>query len=239
MLWTQVNQCKHNNILEKKLAVAEHNVKAASDTIRYERTRAGDTLAVKLAYLTTTVGELKKLNSDLASEVKNIKGNVSTIIKGDIKIVHDTVPLIVKGELVDSTLTTTFDYSKVYNPGNSRILKGYTKYNLRNGQTGGELTNDELSMRFTTGIKGLDKGKPEIFLESKYPGFTVTALDGAVLDPKLFQPKIRTRLITTGINIGWTPVTYDVGTQKLDFNVKRFGVTAGININILKLLKKQ
>lgn len=233
---SQFRQCSKNQILKKKLAVAEHNLAAASDTIRSTKDNNDKDEFNKLAFLTDKLSNLEKLNTDLAVEVKAIKGKVATIITGEVKIIHDTIPLVVKGELIDSTLTTTFDYSKFYSPGNSRVFKGYTKYNLRNGQTGGEVTVDELSMRFSTGIKGLDKGKPEIFLKSDYPGFTVTALDGAVIDPKLFKVK-KTPLITTGINIGWTPMTYNLGTKKLNVNLQQLGVTAGLSINIFKLLK--
>ena len=153
-----------------------------------------------------------------------------------MKLIHDTVPLIVRAELIDSIIKADFDYSKDYSAGNSRKLKGYTKYDLRNGVTGGELTQDETTMRFITGIKNLDKGKPEIFLKSDYPGFTVTALEGAVLDPKLFEKK-KTRLVTLGITVGLTPLTYDWKTQKTEINLHRVGVTTGVSFNIIKLLK--
>jgi len=232
-----LQQCGSNRDLRKQLEVANHNIKAINDTLRVTKDKDGKDEANKLALLTDKLSNLEKLNADLASEVKSIKGKVGTIIKGDVVVVHDTIPLIVKSEFIDSTVRTDFNFSKTYSPGNFRSLTGYTKYDLRSAKGVGELTSDSLGIRFTTGIKNLDKGTPEIFLKSDYPGFSVTQLDGAVLDPKLFK-KTKVRLLTTGLNIGWTPVTYDAGTKKLDFNLKRFGATAGVNINILKLLRK-
>jgi len=229
--------CRNNRDLKKEIAVAQHNINALNDTIRITKDRQGKDEYNKLALLTDKMSNLEKLNADLYNEVKNIKGKVATVIKGDVQIVHDTVPLIVKGELVDSTVRADFDFSKDYSPGNFRKLSGYTKYDLRTGVGAGQLTADTLGIRFVTGIKNLDKNKPEIFLKSDYPGFSVTQLDGAVLDPKLFQ-KTKVRLITTGLNIGWTPVTYDVKTKKTDVNLTRFSATFGININVLKLLKR-
>lgn len=238
-LLISLQQCANNRDLRKQIAVANHNINALNDTIRVTKDRQDRDEYNKLALLTDKLSNLEKLNADLVKEVKAVKGKVSTIITGEVvvKEVEKPVPFLVKGELVDSTITTNFAFDTIYNPGNWRKIKGFTKYNLRNGVADGQLTQSDFGMKFTTGIKNLDKGKPEIFLKSDYPGFSVTALDGAVLDPKLFQ-KSKTKLITTGVNIGWTPVTYDVGTKQLDFNFKRFGVTAGVNINILKLLRR-
>jgi len=236
-LLLNLKQCSSARNLRKEVAVAQQNINALNDTIRITKDRQGRDEYDKLALLTDKVSNLEKLNQDLATEVKSIKGRTSTIIKGDVQIVHDTVPLIVKGELVDSTVRADFDFSKNFSAGNFRKLSGYTKYDLRTGNATGQLTADTLGIRFVTGIKNLDKGKPEIFLKSDYPGFSVTQLEGAVLDPKLFQKK-KVPLITTGLNIGYTPVTYDIRTNKFDFNPTRVSVTAGINVNILKLLRR-
>lgn len=234
----QWNSCNRNARLKKELAVAEHNIAAATDTIRLERNKNGDTMSVKLAFLTDKLSNLEELNKGLYDEIKNIKGKVSTIIKSDVQVkeVEKPVPFLVKAELADSTVTAQFSFDTTYSPGNWRKLKGFTQYNLRNGQSNGSLTQSDLGMRFTTGIRGLDKNKPEIFLQSNYPGFEVTALDGAVLDPKLFQ-KNKVPTVTLGIGVGWTPVTYSFATKKSTFDLQQVGVSAGVNINVLKLLK--
>lgn len=236
----QWNSCNRNARLKKELAVATHNINAANDTIRLERNKNGDTMSVKLAFLTDKLSNLEKLNEDLYAEVKNIKGKVSTIIKTDVQVreVEKPVPFLVEGKLADSTVTAQFKFDTTYSPGNFRKLAGFTQYNLRNGQSNGSLTQSDFGMRFTTGIRNLDKGKPEIFLQSNYPGFTVTALEGAVLDPTLFNKK-KVPTITLGVGIGWIPVTYSFATKKSTFDLQQVGVSAGININVLKLLRKQ
>lgn len=232
-----LRQCGQTAKLRKQLAVSEQNIKALNDTIRVTKERNGDTEYNKLALLTDNVKDLQKLSADLAAEVRNIKGHVSTIIKGDVKLVHDTVPLIVQGEILNSVAVAHFNYDSVYSPGNSRKLSGYTNYDLVTGQVSGKLTQDETTMRFKVGIKNLDKGKPEIFLQSDHPGFSVSALDGAVLDPHLFSKKPHTPLLTLGVGIGYTPLTYDWVTKKATFNFHQLGATIGVNVNIIKLLK--
>lgn len=221
---------------KKKEEVAQHNLAVAQDSIRIVKDKAGRIEYQKLAYLTDKLDNLEKLNTNLANEVKQIKGKVSTIIQGEVKIVEKPVPFLVKGELVDSTVTAHFNYDTTYSEGNYRKLAGYTQYDLRNGSATGKKLVDETGIKFTTGIKDLDKGKPEIFLKSNYPGFSVTSLEGAVLDPKLFQPKKKTPLITPSITIGWTPIQWDSKDQAVKVQPKNFGVTVGAGFNILKLI---
>lgn len=238
-LLLNLKQCSSAKDLKKEIAVANQNIKALNDTVRLTKDRQGRDEFDKLALLTDKVSKLEDLNQSLYAEVKAVKGKVSSIIAADVKVkeVEKPVPFVVKGELVDSTVTATFSLDTTFSPGNWRKIAGLTQYNLKTSQSTGMLTKSEFGMRFTTGIKNLDKGKPEIFLKSDYPGFTVTQLDGAVLDPKLFQKK-KVPLITTGLNFGYTPVTYDIRTKKFDFNPSRVSVTAGINVNILKLFKR-
>lgn len=236
-LLLNLKQCSRTSELRKEVKVANQNINALNDTIRVTKDKAGQAEYNKLSLLTDKVSNLEKLSADLYAEVKKLKGKPATIIKGDVVVVHDTVPLIVKGEVIGDVVHTPFNFDSTYSEGNYRKLAGYTKYNLKTGEASGLKTVDEFGIRLVTGIKNLDKGKPEIFFKSAYPGFSVTALEGAVLDPKLFSKK-KVPLITGGISIGWTPTAYDLNTKKFDFKPTRFGVNAGININVLKLLRK-
>lgn len=229
-----VQSCNDRQSLKKQIAVQNHNIEALTDTIRVTKDREGKAEFDKLALLTTSVKKLSEMNEELAAEIKTIKGNVNTIIKSDIKLVEKPVPFVVKGELVDSTVRADFNYDTTYSPGNYRKLSGYTTYNLRNGVAGGQKLTDELGLSFKTGIKNLDKGKPEIFLSSDYPGFQVTALDGAVLDPKLFSKKKRTPLFTIGAHLGYAPFNYDAIAKKFEFKPGNFSGSVGLNINLLR-----
>lgn len=221
---------------EQRLKVAQHNEKVALDSIRVTKDREGKAEYDKLAYLTKSIKDLQKLNEELAKEVKGIKGNVNTIIKSDVKVVEKEVPFIVKGELVDSTVTAFFNYDSTYSPGNYKRLAGYTQYNLKDGTTVAKKITDEVGISFTVGIKNKEEGKPEIFLRSDYPNFTVTKLDGAVLDPALFSNKKKTPLITPTISVGWTPLRFDNKEQVVRVTPKDVGVTVGAGFNIFKLL---
>lgn len=231
-------QCKHNQIAQKKLEVAEQNILALNDTLRETKNKQGEVEFNKLALLTDKVSNLEKLNADLAHSIKNIKGNVSTIIKGEAKIVHDTTYLDAEGGIENNLVTADFKLDTVYSPGNSRKIKGWTEYDLETDAVNAAITQDEIEMSFVTGIKNLDRGKPEIFLSSPYPGFRATKIDGAVLDPGLFKKPDKQKLITLGLHIGYVPITYSLSNKKIDFNLTRFGVGAGANINLSRLLGK-
>ncbi len=221
---------------KKKAEIAEYNLTVANDTIRIIKDRAGKIEYSKLAYLTNNVESLKKMNQELANEIKNIKGKVSTIIQSQIKIVEKPVPFLVRGELIDSNIVAHFNYDTVYSLGNYKKLSGFTKYNLKDGTAIGIKEKDEIGIKFVTGIKNLDKNKPEIFLKSDYPGFQVTSLEGSQLDPKIFQPKVKTPLITPVIAIGYSPIVYNGLDQRIYFSPNSFSITAGLGLNIFKIL---
>lgn len=235
-----LQQCNQNKIAEKKLAVAEHNINVLNDSLRITKNKVGEDEFNKLAFLTDKVDNLAKLSTDLANAVKNINGKVGTIIKGTASVaIHDTLFLDATTTVEDTKIVTDFNFDTTYSKGNSRHIKGWTEYDLETQSTTAALTKDSLSIAFTTGIKNLYKGKPEIFLTSTYPGFTVTDLQGAVLDPKLFQPKTKQKLLTIGLNVGYTPITYSLNKKQFSFDPTRFGASVGINVNLSRLLKRK
>lgn len=234
-------QYKSNREVKKELAVSEQNVKAATDSVRITKDKAGKDESDHLAFYVTKNSELEKINKDLADEVKNTKGKVTTIVKEHVKIVTDTIEVAAK-TTVDTinnqaVVKTDFALDTVYNPGNFRKLKGFTTYNSISGISNATINTDEIGIAIVTGIKNVDKGKPEIFVRSNYPNFVVTDIQGAVLDPNLFK-KSHPSLLTASINIGWVPITYDWVSKDFSTNTHRIGVSAGIGINIVRLFKK-
>jgi len=232
LLLLNVFQYTSNKETKKQLAVTEHNLKVANDSVRITKDKAGKDEANKLAYYVKENSDLQKLNKDLALEVKNTKGKVSTIVKEQVKIVTDTVYLASNTTIdeTDSTITTDFNFDTTYNPGNFRKLKGFAKYDFKTKQSSAQLNTDEIGIAIITGIKNLDKGKPEIFVRSNYPGFSVTQIDGAVLDPKLFKTTKQRRL-SLGLNLGFSPISYNIADKKIETKSQiTFG--AGINYRI-------
>lgn len=55
-----------------KLRIAEHNVSAALDSIRYLRDVNGKLLAEKMSFI-TTVKDLKELNSEMYENIQSLK----------------------------------------------------------------------------------------------------------------------------------------------------------------------
>lgn len=234
-----LNRFNYNRYVEQKKENArlEINIRAANDTIRLVRDKAGKDEYNKYSYLVKDIQDLKKTNMDLYNVIKDIKGNVNTVVKSDIQIKEVPTPFIVKAELKDSTVTTHFNFDTIYSEKNYKKLAGYTKYNLKTDSSYGEKTVDEIGISLVTGIKNLDKGKPEIFVKSDYPGLTVTGLDGAILDNNLFiKPKPKKRVISIGGSVGWTPLVYE--NKQFNFNPQRIGATLGVNFNLLELLRK-
>jgi hypothetical protein len=225
---------KEREILQKQIKVANYNQKVTQDSVRLLKDKAGKDEYNKLAFLTESVKSLTKLSEDLAKEVKQIKGTVSTLTKAEVKIVEKPVPFVVKTELNDSTVKAFFNYDTTYSEGNYKKLAGYTQYNLKDGTAVAHKLVDEMGISFTTGIKNVDKGQPEIFLKSDYPGFTVTNLNGAYIDPKLFKVS-KTPLITPTLFIGYTPIGWTNKEQKVRLNTDQFSVGIGLGFNLLKI----
>jgi len=223
-----LRQCRQTRIAEKKFQVAEQNISALNDTIRLVKTKDDKPEYNKLAFLVDKVSNLEKLSQDLAQEVKNTKGKVTTIIKGGVQIVHDTTEIWAYTTLDDDKIIANFDYDTTYSKGNSRAISGYTEYDTFTESTKGFITKDSMNVSFVTGIKNLDKGEPEIFLRSNYPGFSVTSLEGASLDPNLFTKKTKPRKIGIGIQAGYSPISYNFSTKKLGIQNQ---LTLGIGLN--------
>lgn len=220
-------QFKTNSNVKKQLEIAEHNLKAATDEVRITKDKAGKDESNKFAFLVDELKDLKNANKELYNEIKKIKGNVATVIKGDVEIIEKQVPFVVKAELIDSTVRADFKFDTVYSPGNYKKIEGFTKYDLKTGKVYGEKTKDEMGIKFTTGIKNLDIGKPEIFFKSDYPGLTVTDLDGAVIDPNLFKKK-KEKKLKIGLHAGYSPFYYNFSKKKAGFANQ---VTAGVGLN--------
>ncbi len=227
-----ISQCRNNKTLKNKLEVSEQNIKVVNDTIRITESKDGTLEANKLAFLTDKISNLEKLSSSLAKEVKNTKGTVNYIVNSGTKIVHDTTYLPSTSVADSNAVIVNFKFDTLYSKGNSRNLAGYTKYGMKDKSSSAILTKDSLNISFTTGIKNLDKGKPEIFIRSNYPGFSATSIEGAVLDKKLFEPKAKQKRVGVGFQLGYSPLNYNLSTNKLGItNQITFGV--GLNYRIL------
>jgi hypothetical protein len=222
-----------NQKLKKEIARNEINYKAALDSVRATTAKDGSVEYDKLSYIVEDLKELKKINKELAAEVAATKGKVFAIEKIGVKIVHDTIPILVdKPVIVDGVALIRGHFDTTYSTGNYRRLATETKYNLATNAAEQLVTKDEIGFTAVTGIKSTSLGY-EIFLRPKYPGMTVTHLEGALVEKNFFaQPKSKTPLITIGGSIGYQPFGYDLNSKKLLFTPTRVGGTIGLNFNI-------
>ena len=168
------------------LNIANQNIIALNDTITIEQTKKGELIASK-AVLVTKNKDLKDLNLALASEVKDVEGRVIRLTT-TVANLRNKKPII----LIDSIYMSTSDSLLVkwgknvqFDENNYRNIQGYTSVYLDSCVATGSkstLTLDEVGFSLTTGLRE-ENGKIEIFVKSGYPGFSVTKLDGAEIDP--------------------------------------------------------
>jgi hypothetical protein len=81
------------------------------------------------------------------------------------------------------------------------------------------ISRDEFAMSLTTGLTENKDGLLEIFVTSKYPGFSVTDLNGSLIDPaksdvlkKYFPPKRWALGVYGGYGVYFDPAKIRVGT---------------------------
>ena len=208
-----------NISLKAQLVASEQNIKALNDTIVVVKDNAGKEESNKLAFITSQASDLKRLNDSLYKTVQQIKGKVNTIevIKTEIK--HDTVTkLISVVDTSNDSIKISFKHDTVYSFGNFRNIEGNSIFDKKTGISSTFLIKDDIGVKLTTGIKDMDKGKPVIFVKSDYPGFTITSLDGAVINPNLFQKK-KTLFdrFSFGVNLSYSPLSYDLTSKNFGF----------------------
>jgi len=172
--------------LSTQLTVSEQNKKALSDSLRLSKNKIKD-LVYSKNVLIAEKGNLEKLNADLAYEVKKEKGKVRELTKivGLVKLdtIYITNTLI---KYSDGTKGLSWSYDTIYNINNERHISGISRFNITNNGVINPLetkiTSDKFKFNIVTGLVERD-GNVEIFVRSDFPNFSVSKLDGAIIDP--------------------------------------------------------
>lgn len=215
-----IRSCNGNN---SQINTLKQNVFTLNDSLRTYKDKTGHLVYEKGALISEN-GDLKKLNVDLANEVKNLKDNPLVIIKTVVKVVHDTTYIEIKstnpGRWNGNTFTQNFewDLNNKYSLENYRLIEGnfdiYVDSTFKLSTSKMKIVKDEFSMGMSTGFTENKDGLLEIFVKSDYPGFKVSKLDGALIDPKksdvlkkYFPPKRWGLGIYTGYGVSINPVT--------------------------------
>ena len=183
-----LKQCEEIKELKTQRDVSDINQRALKDTIRTERTDFGNERFLKNSLLTSNE-ELKSLNSDLAEEVKKLKGKVIVITKLVTVIKTDT-------HYVNNTLNTyssnkyglSWKYDTTFSTNNYRKLSGESFFRIDTTNNNviplnTRIDKDEIGISMVTGIREKNNNL-EIFVEPRYPNMKVTDIQGAVIDPQ-------------------------------------------------------
>lgn len=198
----------HTKNLETKLAIEGQNKAALLDSVRIMKTKNGELESAKLS-LAGSLGDIKKMNADLAAELKKEKGHVRVITKTEIVYRNgpdSNAAVITIHDSVGSIRTDIQD--------SCREFKGHTSFVLSKT---GKITNpafviekDEFNLKLVTGLRERDK-QLEIFVRSSCPNVTIENIQGAMIDPNdpLIKPKkslVTWRdaiMFSGGLVLGW------------------------------------
>lgn len=206
-------QCNNASNLSNQLDIQNHNLDALNDTIRIQKNKAGEDMFVKKTLLANKEN-LEKLNVDLSVELKKVKGQVIALqkVKAETKNEIQYVPTYVT-KYADGKYSLDWNLDTTYSEGNYRKLSASSYFGIDTithkvsaGKT--KIKEDILGFSFVTGLR--EKGNAlEIFVTPKYPGMTITSMEGAIIDPhkssvlkKMFPEKNRSFGPFVGVGIG-------------------------------------
>jgi len=228
-----VSQCNKKNYYKN---INEQNLNYYTDSLRIEKNKVGD-LEYKHNILIADKKTLEDKNKDLFDELQKEKGNVKIIIKYQTVIVHDTIRIkdtIIKN--ADGTYDLKWEYVEYFtkDSANYQMLDGLSNFKLDTTKKpikpislGTMITKNVIGLNIVTGIdKNMKTGAYEIFVRSNYPNFTISKLDGAIVDPKMINDIVGKKKfgvgpnISVGIGANFKPSIYiGIGLQ---WNIIRF-----------------
>lgn len=163
------------------------NLDALKDTVRVQKNKAGEATYVRKALLADKKS-LEKLNKDLKDELDKQEGKVIVIervvteTKVDTQYVNNFL-----SSYGNNKFSLDWKYDSTFSANNYRKFSGKSFFivdTLNNKVLPGitRIDQDEMGFSFVTGLREKDKAL-EIFVTPKYPGMTVTQIEGAVIDP--------------------------------------------------------
>lgn len=243
----QVNQ-KQKAI--DKLQIANQNLLASNDSIRITAAKDKQVEYNKYAYIAKQASELKGVNDSLLAQIKNTKGDVKAAV-ATTTVITDSGKLVKDSSIVRTTKDSSgvfyididqgFTLTKTYSKGNfHKVLETIHIKGVPDSlDITGEITRDQISMTLFTGIKKNPDGNYEIFARSGYPGATITSLDGAFIDKKIFEQEDKRRIFTLGLSFGYLPFVYDFGSHTKEYFPSKVGISAGVNVNISEIFRKK
>jgi hypothetical protein len=196
LFFMYVSQCSRNKSQKQELFKKDQNILALKDTVKVEKTKNGE-LNSSVNGFVATEKELKALNIELYNQVKSQKGDVLFLNDAILKLTQDTSYLrkYLNSVISQSNQIVSLGNKKYSLPWRLEYDYDVNNYDIFEGRTLIK-TNDtskiehlstELIKR-TTQIKLsfgqiIENDKLRVFVQSKYPGFTVESLKGVLIDP--------------------------------------------------------
>lgn len=218
-----LNECNKSKFLKQQIFKDKQNISALNDTLLTVKLKNGE-FQTSINGFIATEKELKSLNVDLYNQVKIQKGDVLSLSTAILKLRQDTVELrkYLNKLLSQSNQTIPIGNNQYllpwklrydYDKDNFDLFTGKTIINSDFKQLGTEMLSRTTQIKLSWGQK-IENNKLRIFVESKYPGFTVESLSGVLIDPNE-SPYIRKLMKKKHWFTGW-----NVG----------IGVTPGFNL---------
>jgi hypothetical protein len=203
---------------DNEITQLKQNLSYYQDSLKIEKNKAKETEYTR-SVLAAKNKTLEDLNADLSAEVKKEKGTVINLNKIVIELTNRIIELTNDSNIVikvwpDGSQSIEWRYDTVYSPGNERHLSSSSRFNFLKDTTlidkksvSVKILEDRLKMTLVTGLQeDKDTKLLKIFVRSDYPGFSVSKIDGAIIDPqkseliKSYFPKEKFGL---GFNLGY------------------------------------
>lgn len=211
----------YQKIVELKTDITHHeqNASAFTDSLTIERNEKGE-LTTSIDGYIAGEKELKDLNKKLYDQVKGQKGEILSLTNSVIQIKQDSTDLAKTIDELNVTIGAfqeignnkyvaswsiphKFDNNNFFTVNGSTEVQvtGFDPYIINHDTT--YLTNFTNQINITYGQK-VENKKLRIFIQSKYPGFSVKSMEGVLIDPNdwpsIFKPKKRHWF--TGFGVG-------------------------------------
>lgn len=213
------------------IAAQRNNIQAIIDTIKVSREQNGAIVASITSLLVGNQEDIRRLKKDLYTAIKEVDGNVKTIVYTNTIIKHDTLPVVIDNPAPN---IYSFNERRDFDSVNYYKIGG----NFNTATLRGNITDHEIGIGVTTGIR--KRGEfYEAFSTTKYPGVKITQLEGAIIDPKLIAPVKPPKLMTFSIAVGQNLISYDYKTHKVTALKPEINVTGGISFNLSRILSKK
>lgn len=209
-----------NSDMKRDLAISQQNTLALSDTVRAEQNKNKE-LEFSKGILVSKSKDLDKLSKSLSDELEKEKGKVSqlqivvaTMGNKNADGTHDTIE--VKNTVykyANGNYGLQWGDTTQYDSLNFRQIAGVSDFKLTRADSNGydvvglntKITNDQIGFNIVTGLRDKD-GVVEIFIRSDYPNFSVTQMEGAIIDPNkhpVMKKFTRQKKISVGPYVGY------------------------------------